>query len=189
MVEKYLPTTWHAWGYTCLFNYQVRLAGTAGLRVDQLSHCESHVTLANRRNIQNHIGGLHACSMALAAESATGMVVGMNVPDSKIPLLQQMKINFVRRCQGNVTAHAWIQPADQERIWSQDKGNVLIPVHVHDESGQEPIQAELLWAWVPKQRKQQTTPTSTATTTTTTATSSSSSSANHNHTGTTADAA
>lgn len=58
------------------------------------------VTLKNRRRVQNHIGGLHACGMALAAESATGIVVGMNVPDSAIPLCKSMKINFVRRCEG-----------------------------------------------------------------------------------------
>lgn len=62
------------------------------------------VTLKNRRRVQNHIGGLHACGMALAAESATGIVVGMNVPDSAIPLCKSMKINFVRRCEGGWVA-------------------------------------------------------------------------------------
>lgn len=61
------------------------------------------VTLKNRRRVQNHIGGIHACGMALAAESATGIVVGMNVPDTAIPLCKSMKINFVRRCEG-----AWV---------------------------------------------------------------------------------
>ncbi len=58
------------------------------------------VTLKNRRRVQNHIGGIHACGMALAAESATGIVVGMNVPDTAIPLCKSIKINFVRRCEG-----------------------------------------------------------------------------------------
>ena len=35
--------------------------------------------------VQNHIKGVHACAMALLAESATGAVFGMNVPDSAIP--------------------------------------------------------------------------------------------------------
>lgn len=70
------------------------------------THTHSHheasavVTIKNRRRVQNHIGGLHACGMALAAESATGIVVGMNVPDSAIPLCKSMKVNFVRRCEG-----------------------------------------------------------------------------------------
>ena len=64
----------------------VKLAGTAGLRVETLTERKVEVFLQNRRRIRNHIGGLHACSMALAAESATGMVVGMNVPDTHLPL-------------------------------------------------------------------------------------------------------
>jgi len=71
-MESYLPTALHPAGYTFLFNNMVKLAGTAGLKIEALSHRESVVYLKNRRSIQNHIGGLHACSMALAAESATG---------------------------------------------------------------------------------------------------------------------
>ena len=29
-----------------------------------------------------------------------GIVVGMNVPDTAIPLCKSMKIDFVRRCEG-----------------------------------------------------------------------------------------
>ena len=55
------------------FNINIYInSGTAGLRVDQLSLEKSEVFLKNRRRVQNHIGGLHACSMALAVESATG---------------------------------------------------------------------------------------------------------------------
>ena len=33
--------------------------------------------------VQNHIKGVHACAMALLAESATGAVFGMNVPGKR----------------------------------------------------------------------------------------------------------
>jgi hypothetical protein len=38
--------------------------------------------------------------MTLAGESATGIVVGMNVPDNAIPLCKSIKVNFVKRCEG-----------------------------------------------------------------------------------------
>lgn len=50
--------------------------------------------------VQNHIGGVHACGMALAAESATGILMGMNVPDSRLPLCKSMTIDFKRRAEG-----------------------------------------------------------------------------------------
>ena len=33
-----------------------------------------------------------------------------------------------------------------------DKGEVVVPVVIKDESGEQPIQAEMTWAWVPKKK-------------------------------------
>jgi len=152
-MESYLPKSLHPFGYSLIFNNMVKLAGTAGLRVDVLTDREVEVYLANRRNIRNHIGGLHACSMALAAESATGMIVGMNVPDSKLPLIKSMQVDFVRRCQGGVRATATISDEDYKRIHEEERGDVKVDVMVRDDSGEEPIKAEMVWAWVSKDRK------------------------------------
>jgi len=151
-MEKFLPTSFHSFGYTFIFNNMVKLAGTAGVRVEKLNKREVEVTLRNKRKIQNHIGGLHACSMALAAESATGMIVGMNVPDTHIPLIKSMNINFVRRCQGDIRATAFLGEDDYKRINEDDKGEVKVDVVVEDESGNEPIKAEMIWAWISKNR-------------------------------------
>jgi len=151
-MESYLPESWYPMGYTMLFNNMVKLAGTAGLKVEKLSQKESEVYLKNRKNVQNHIGGLHACSMALAAESATGMLVGMNVPDSHIPLIKSMHVDFVRRCQGDIRVKAWLSEEDYIRIHEEDKGDVSVQVRVEDESGNEPIETEMIWAWVNKDR-------------------------------------
>jgi hypothetical protein len=35
-------------------------------------------------------------------------------------------------------------------IRSNPKGELLVPVTVTDESGEEPIQCQMLWAWVSK---------------------------------------
>jgi acyl-coenzyme A thioesterase PaaI-like protein len=152
-LESYLPKSFHPWGYTLLFNHMVKLAGTARLQVETLSAQKVQVHLKNRTSIQNHIGGLHACSMVLAAESATGIIVGMNVPDSHIPLIKHMTVDFVRRCQGGVTATATLSDEDYHRIQTDDRGDVKVQVIVQDESGQEPIQTEMIWAWVSKERK------------------------------------
>jgi acyl-coenzyme A thioesterase PaaI-like protein len=130
----------------------VKLAGTARLQVETLSAQKVQVRLQNRKSIQNHIGGLHACSMVLAAESATGMIVGMNVRDSHIPLIKSMTVDFVRRCQGGVTATATLSDDDYQRIHNDDRGDVKVQVTVQDESGQEPIRTEMIWAWVNKER-------------------------------------
>ena len=100
--------------------------------------------------MQNHIGQVHACAMALLAETATGFVTAMNVPDSAIVLIKSLKVDFKRPTQGAMTAIATLSPEQQQLMHSTDKGETLVNVSVMDESGEVPIQCEMLWAWVSK---------------------------------------
>lgn len=152
-MQTILPKSLHPMAITYLFNNMVKLAGTSGIRIESLTQTNAKLSLANKRKIQNHIGGLHACSMALAAESATGILVGMNVPDSHLPLIKQMKVDFVRRCEGDIKCEATLSDEDYKRIHTEDKGEVWVPCKVEDESGKEPIKAHMLWAWVAKKRR------------------------------------
>lgn len=135
-----------------LFNSQVRFAGTGGLRFEKLDTGEAIVVIRNRRAVQNHIGGVHAAAMALLAETATGAVFGMNVPDDRLPLLKTMHIDYQRRAQGALRAMASLSPAQRARIAADDKGELVVPVQIEDESGAAPIVATMTWAWVPKKR-------------------------------------
>ena len=152
-MQSILPNSLHPMAITYLFNNMVKLAGTSGIRIESLTQTNAKLSLANKRKIQNHIGGLHACSMALAAESATGILVGMNVPDSHLPLIKQMKVDFIRRCEGDIRCEATLSDEDYKRINTEDKGEVWVPCKVEDESGKEPIKAHMLWAWVAKKRR------------------------------------
>ena len=100
--------------------------------------------------MQNHIGQLHACAMALIAETATGFVTGMNVPDSCIVLIKSFKVDFKRPTQGAMTAVATLTAEQQHLMQHTEKGETLVAVEVTDESGEAPIQCEMLWAWVSK---------------------------------------
>lgn len=152
-LQSVLPASLQPYAMSHVFGSMVKLAGTAGIRIESLSHVHSRLSLPNRRPIQNHIGGLHACSMALAAESATGILIGMNVPDTKVPLIKRMEVDFVRRCEGSVTAEATLSEEDCEKIHEEETGEVWVPCKVEDESGKEPIKARMLWAWVEKRRR------------------------------------
>ena len=69
-----------------------------------------------------------------------------------LPLIKSLKVEYLKRSQGDMVAVAHLRPEDIARIQSEPKGEVLVPVTVTDESGNEPIRCEMLWAWVPKQR-------------------------------------
>ncbi len=140
---------------TRAFGRVVPFLGTAGLRFEEVSRQRLVVSLRNRRKVQNHIKGVHAAAMALLAETATGFVVGMNVPDDKLMLLKSMHVNYTRRSQGNMCAVATLDDAQIQRMYNEEKGDVTVTVAVTDESGEQPVSCEMVWAWVPKKRPQQ----------------------------------
>jgi len=132
------------------FGRIVPMVGSANIRYLEVSHAKVVVKIENHRAMQNHIGQVHACAMALIAETATGFVTGMNVPDSCIVLIKSLKVDFKRPSKGAMTAVATLTDEQQKLMQSSEKGETLISVIVTDESNQEPIQCEMLWAWVAK---------------------------------------
>lgn len=148
-----LPKSTHEFLLTKLFTSQVKFAATAKLKVNKISNQQVVVTLANKKRVQNHIGGIHAVGAALAAESASGIVFGMNVPDSHLPLLKSMTLEYNKRMQGDITATASLSEQDIALITSQEKGDLVVPVTLSDESGDSPISCEMRWAWVAKKRR------------------------------------
>ena len=132
------------------FGRIVPMVGSANIRYLEVSHDKVVVKIENHRAMQNHIGQVHACAMALLAETATGFVTGMNVPDSCIVLIKSLKVDFKRPAKGAMTAVATLTDEQQKLMQSSEKGETLVSVIVTDETNQEPIQCEMLWAWVAK---------------------------------------
>lgn len=173
-----LPEPFTQAALTLAFNSQIKYAGTTGIRIRQWqgnttettakessssssssnssssSSNSTIVTLKNRKHIQNHIGGIHATAMATLAESATGMLFGLYVPDTHLPLLKRMQIQYVALAKGDLRAVATLTPEQQTLIQTTDKGSLVVPVQVTDSEGKEPIQCEMEWAWTMKRKPQ-----------------------------------
>ena len=94
----------------------VPFAGTAKIRFELLTQEKVVVSVKNHRRVQNHIRGLHAAAMALLAETATGFCVGLNLPDDKLPLIKTLKVDYLRRAQGDMRAVAILRPEQVEAI-------------------------------------------------------------------------
>ncbi|NHB58795.1 DUF4442 domain-containing protein [Acinetobacter sp. 194] len=133
-----------------VFGRVVPMVGTAKIRYLEVSHSKVVVKLENHKTMQNHIGQVHACAMALIAETATGFVTGMNVPDSSIVLIKSLHVDFKRPSKGALTATATLTDEQINAMQHSDKGETLVNVIVTDESGEAPIQCQMLWAWVAK---------------------------------------
>ncbi|MBC7919180.1 MAG: DUF4442 domain-containing protein [Rhodoferax sp.] len=144
-----VPAFLRPWVRNKVMGRAVPFTGTAGLNYVQMTPERVEIAVANVRRVQNHIQGVHAAAMALLAETATGMVVGMNVRDDCLPLAKTMHIAFKRRALGGLRAVATLSDAQRALMQQSDKGEVSVTVQVSDESGEQPIQCEFIWAWIP----------------------------------------
>ena len=146
------PRFMRGWLLDFALGSTVKFVGTAGIHCQKLACDEAIFCLKNRKKVQNHIKGVHAAASALLAETATGMIVGMNLPDDKLPLLKSMNIQYVKRATGSLKAVARLSPEQIEAMFQHEKGDVVVPVAVTDDAGIEPVICEMCWAWIPKQR-------------------------------------
>lgn len=148
-----LPTSLRSTLWSKAFGRVVPMVGTANIRYLEVNPSQVKVRIENQRNMQNHIKGVHAAAMALLAETATGFLTGLHVPDHRILLIKTLHVDYLKVAKGGLTATAYLNEEQQTLIASQEKGELLIPVTVVDDAGNEPIQCQMLWAWLPKQKK------------------------------------
>jgi Domain of unknown function (DUF4442) len=144
-----VPAFARPWFRSVVLRRAVPFTGTAGLKFLQMGTDLVEIGIANEKKVQNHIGGVHASAMNLLAETATGMVVGMNVRDDCIPLAKELKMAFKKRATGALRAIATLTPAQRAAMQASDKGEVNVTVTVTDEAGVQPVECEFVWAWIP----------------------------------------
>jgi len=137
---------------TSMFRYKVKLVGTAKIQIIDTDLQQVTFFVKNRKKVRNHIGQIHAATMALLAESATGFVVGLNLPGDKLPLIKSMDLKYVKRSVGHMKAVAHVSDEQIVLMQTEAKGNIMVEVKVTDESGEEPIICAMNWAWVEKRK-------------------------------------
>ena len=145
-----LPAALRPLARNAVLRRAVPFTGTARLDFMRLDTQVAEIAIANRRPVQNHIGSVHAAAMGLLAETATGMVVGMNVRDDCLPLCKSMQVAFRKRATGALKARAVLTEQQRQLMQAEPKGEVTVQVTVTDEAGLNPVECEFVWAWVPK---------------------------------------
>ena len=144
-----VPGFLRPWVRNVVLRRAVPFTGTAGLDFVEMSAQRVEVALANEHKVQNHIQGIHASAMNLLAETATGMVVGMNVRDDCVPVAKELRMAFRKRATGSLRAVAVLSAEQQAALQASDKGEMSVSVVVTDEAGVNPVECEFIWAWIP----------------------------------------
>ncbi len=147
------PAYTQSWFRDYSIGKMVKFAGTAKIHFEKMTCHEVVLTLANAPKVQNHIGQIHAAATTLLAETATGMIVGMNIPDNKLPLMKSLTVHFIKRSQGAQRAVSTLSDDQIALLRNTEKGDMIVPVTVHDEVGTEVVKADMCWAWILKDKK------------------------------------
>ncbi|MGP4953571.1 DUF4442 domain-containing protein, partial [Psychrobacter sp. T6-1] len=88
------------------------------------------------------------------AETATGFILGLNLPSDRILLIKSYSVNFYRPIKkGQIAAVASLSDEQRQHILDTPKGEMIIPCVIEDResaSSRDPITVEMMWAWIPK---------------------------------------
>jgi acyl-coenzyme A thioesterase PaaI-like protein len=126
---------------------------TAGCFVEAYTPRRVAVRLDNERAVQNHLGGLHAAALALLAETASGLVVALNVPDGSSPLLRTMDLAFDQFARRAVQAEATLTDEEGTQIESRPLGQIEVDVTLTaPDDDTTLVSGPLTWAWLPEGR-------------------------------------
>lgn len=130
----------------------VPFVGTAKLNITRATTNEWSATLSNRRKVQNHLGQIHACAMILIAETIGVMIMAMNLPGDRIPLVKNIEADFIKRSTGNMSGVVKLSDEQIAFIHQEPKGELELEVVVTDEADISPVLVRVTAAWVPKEQ-------------------------------------
>ena len=131
----------------------IPFVGTASCFIEAYTPRRVAVRLDNETRLRNHLGGLHAAALALLAETATGLVVALNVPDGSSPLLRTMDISFDKFARATVQSEATLTDGKASQIRSRPLGQVEVDVTLTAPDDETTlVSGSLRWAWVPEGR-------------------------------------
>ena len=153
-VTKYLPAGARSSILSKAFGKVVPYVGTTGIYYETVEPNQVVVSLNNSKAVQNHIGSIHAVAITLLAETATGFILGLNLPSDRVLLIKSYSVNFYRPIKkGQMAAVASLSDEQRLDILNTPKGEMVIPCVIHDresDSDRDPIVVEMTWAWIPK---------------------------------------
>lgn len=98
----------------------------------------AEVTFANRREVHNHIGTVHAIALCNAAELAAGTMTTVSIPDGRQWIPVGMQVQYLAKAKTDIRVIADGAAVD----WHQT-GNVDVPVDAFDSEGKKVFTARI----------------------------------------------
>lgn len=98
----------------------------------------AEVTFANRREVHNHIGTVHAIALCNAAELAAGTMTTVSIPEGRQWIPVGMQVQYLAKAKTDMRI-----VADGAVVDWQQTGNVEVPVDAFDSEGKKVFTARI----------------------------------------------
>ena len=82
----------------------VPYSGSIGAYVDELRPGYAWLTMKDRRKLRNHLGSIHAISMANLGELTTGLAVMSGMPTNTRAILRRLDVSYEKKARGLLTS-------------------------------------------------------------------------------------
>ena len=79
-------------------------SGSIGAYVDELRPGFACITLKDRKKVRNHLGSIHAISMANLGELTTGLAVMSGMPTNTRAILRRLEVSYQKKAHGLLTS-------------------------------------------------------------------------------------
>ena len=90
--------------------------------------------------------------MILIAETVGVMIMAMNLPGDRIPLVKNIDASFVKRSTGSMTGVVKLSDDQIAMIHREPNGEVDLDVEITDEAQVNPVIVRVTAAWIPKEQ-------------------------------------
>lgn len=134
------------------FGWYVPYFRTSKARLQSVAPTQVSVCIPFNRRTRNHMGGVHAVAATLAAETAAGLLVGLNVADGLVVVVKEIHIELSKGYKGSVVATAAVDQSAIDIMRKQNKGALSIAVVIEDSAGNTPIKGRMEMAWLPARK-------------------------------------
>jgi acyl-coenzyme A thioesterase PaaI-like protein len=154
LLAKARNSKFYLWLLNLVLNRTIPFNGPHGIRILAINSTEVSTLLPFWRINKNHIGGMHACALATAAEFTSGIAL-INALGSKNYrlIMQSMQVKYHMQGKKNCIINYKVEAKDLiDRIAEAENESMFetCVVQVHNESQQLVCTAEIRWqikAW------------------------------------------
>lgn len=118
------------WLFSRLVGRMVPYSGTIRANIRELEPGFAKVELPDHRQVRNHLGSIHAISLANLGELASGLAVMTGLPNGVRGILVGLQVEYVKKARGNLTC-----TSTAEKVSPVENEEHKIEAIITDESG------------------------------------------------------